>query len=339
MPGPVERAWRWLTGEAWTFDPIGAGARIPAIALALVGGALAGRPLMGVLVAGGAYLMGFGAPLDLRGSKSLLLAAASLGAGVSTTIGSLAATHAPSAIAVAAVFGFACGRAAHRGPGPAWIGLQCGLAAMIATGYPAALERAWLRAALVLAGGLLQTGALAIARFARKKLPPPPPPDPFVPHYALHLAIALSLAMLAERALLLPNGYWAPMTALLVLRPDNQHTMTRVASRVVGTICGAAFASTVLMVAHPPAAGLVVLVLIGAFGSYVFQKASYGLLSAFVTGYVVFIMALAGQPEERVAVARIVATLVGGGIAAGVQGADWLLWRRHKAAGGTASPS
>jgi hypothetical protein len=339
MPNAIARAGRWLTGDAWTFDPVGAGARIPAIALALVVGALVGQPLPAVLVAGGAYTVGFGAPLDLRGSKSLLLAAASLGIGVSATIGSLAATDAASAIAVAAIGGFACGRAAHRGPGPAWIGLQCGLAAMIATGYPATLHRAGLRAVLVLAGGLLQTGALAIARFARKKLPPPPPPDPFVPHYAVHLAIALGLAMLADRALILRNGYWAPMTALLVLRPDNRHTVTRLLSRVLGTIGGAVFASTVLMLAHPPAVGLVLLVLVGAFGSYVFQKASYGLLSAFVTGYVVFIMALAGQPEEQVARARIVATLIGGGIAAGVQAVDWLVWRRHKMRGGAASPS
>jgi hypothetical protein len=330
MSDAIVRAWRWLTGDAWTFDPMGAGARVPAIALSLAVGAAIGRPLVGVLAAGGAYTVGFGAPLDLRGSKSLLLAAASAGIGVSATIGSLAATHGPSAVLVSAAFGFLCGRAASRGAGPAWIALQCGLAAIIATGFPASLERASLRALIILAGGLTQTGCLAIARFARRRLPPPPPPDPFVPHYAVHLAIALAAAMLVERLLALRNGYWAAMTALLVLRPDRNHTVTRALTRVGGTVGGAALASGAILLSHPGPVALAVGVSIAAFGSYLFQKASYGLLSACVTIYVVFIFSLAGVPEEQVAMARIVATALGGSIALVVQVADWAMWRRHR---------
>jgi hypothetical protein len=332
MPGSIARTWRWLTGDAWRFDPIGAGARIPAIALSLAVGAASGRPLVGVLAAGGAYTVGFGAPLDLRGSKSLLLAAASAGIGASAIVGSLAATSAPGVVLVAAAFGLLCGRLASRGPGPAWIGLQCGLAAIIATSYPASLERAALRALVILAGGLVQTGVLAIARFARRRLPPPPPADPFVPHYSVHLAIALAAAMLAERALAVRNGYWAPMTALLVLRPDSRHTTTRVFTRVGGTIGGAALSSVVILLLHPGAALLACGVAVAAFGSYLFQKASYGLLSAWVTIYVVFILSLAGQPEQDVALSRIFATALGGVVAVGVQLGDWLVWRRHHGA-------
>ena len=330
MSDAIARAWRWLTGDAWTFDPVGAGARVPAIALSIAIGAASGHPLVGVLAAGGAYTVGFGAPLDFRGSKSLLLVAASAGIGASATVGSLAATHAPTAVVTAAAFGFLCGRAASRGPGPAWIALQCGLAAIIATSYPASLERAALRALTILAGGLAQTGALAIARFARRRLPPPPPPDPFVPQYAVHLAVALALAMVAERTLALTNGYWAPMTALLVLRPDCQHTMPRVLTRVGGTVGGAALASGVLLALHPGPVVLAAGVAIAAFGSYAFQKASYGLLSASVTLYVVFILALAGQPEKEVAMSRIVATALGGAIAIGVQVGDGGVWRRRR---------
>lgn len=332
MSGTVARTWRWLTGDAWRFDPIGAGARIPAVALSLAVGAASGRPLVGVLAAGGAYTVGFGAPLDLRGSKSLLLAAASAGIGASAIVGSLAATSAPGVVLVAAAFGLLCGRLASRGPGPAWIGLQCGLAAIIATSYPASPERAALRALVILAGGLVQTGVLAIARFARRRLPPPPPADPFVPRYAVHLAIALAAAMLAERALAVRNGYWAPMTALLVLRPDSRHTMTRVFTRVGGTIGGAALSSAVILLLHPGAGLLACAVAVAAFGSYLFQKASYGLLSAWVTIYVVFILSLAGQPEQDVALSRILATALGAVVAVGIQLGDWLVWRRRHGA-------
>ena len=177
----------------------------------------------------------------------------------------------------------------------------------------------------------MQTGALAIARFARKRLPPPPPPDPYVPHYAVHLAVALGAATLLERALALHNGYWVPMTALLVLRPDNRHTMTRAFTRVGGTIGGAALASGVLVLLNPAPALLAILVCVASFGSYLFQKASYGLLSACVTAYVVFILSLAGAAEKEVALARIIATTLGGAVALAVQWIDWVAWRRHRA--------
>jgi hypothetical protein len=328
MVSAIARAFRWLTGEAWSFDPVGAGARVPAIAIALAAGAASGQPLVGVVAAGGAYTVGFGASLDLRGSKSLLLLAASAGIGASATLGSLAATHATTAVIAVAGFGFLCGRLASRGAGPAWIGLQCALAAVIATGYPASTERAALRAVVILAGGLLQTAVLAVARFARRRLPPPPPPDPFVPHYAVHLGIALAAAMIAERALALRNGYWAAMTALLVLRPDSRHTMTRALTRVTGTIGGAALASAAILLLHPGPVELAAGVAVAAFGSYLFQKATYGLLSAWVTIYVVFILSFAGLPEREVALSRIFATALGGGIALAVQAVDGLVRRR-----------
>jgi hypothetical protein len=323
MTDTIPRAWRWLTGDAWRFDPVGAGVRVPAITLSIAVGVAIGRPLVGVLAAGGAYTLGFGAPLNLRGSNSLLLIAASAGIGASATIGSLAAAHAPSAVVVAGAFGLLCGRVAARGPGPAWIGLQCAVAAVIATSYPASLDRALLRALVILAGGLAQTAALGVARFARRRAPASPAsPDPVVPTYAVHLAIALSASTLVERALALPNGYWVPVTALLVLRPDSTHTMIRGFIRALGTLCGAALGSGVILLLHPGTALLAVGVAMAAFGAYVFQKASYGLLSACVTVYVVFLLSLAGMTEEQVAVSRIVATTLGGAVALGVHGGD-----------------
>jgi uncharacterized membrane protein YccC len=105
--------------------------------------------------------------------------------------------------------------------------------------------------------------------------------------------------------------------------------MTRVFTRIGGTIGGAALASAVILLLHPGAVLLACGVAIAAFGSYVFQKASYGLLSAWVTIYVVFILSLAGQAEEDVALSRIFATTLGGVVAVGVQLGDWLVRRRR----------
>ncbi len=151
------------------------------------------------------------------------------------------------------------------------------------------------------------------------------------PRYALHLAIALSVAIAAERALALRNGYWVPMTALLVLRPDTRHTMARAFARVAGTIGGAAIASAVILSMHPGRTVLALLVALAALGAYVFQRATYGLLSACATAYVVFILSLVGLAEKEVAESRIAATALGGAIALAVQSVDDVRRRVRKA--------
>jgi len=303
------------------FDPLGAGVRVPAIAFALGVGMAMGRPLTGVLAAGGAFTVGFGAPLDLRGSSPLLLAVASVAIGASATVGSIAATQTGTAVAVAAVVGALCGAAAPLGPAVAWIALQCGLAATIATGFAASPERAAMRALAIMAGGLTQAAILSLAHETWRPAPSPPAsPEPESPRYALHLAVGLAAALAVERGLGMRNGYWVPMTTLLVLRPGARHTMARAISRTIGTFGGAGIASAAIVGLHPGPGALGMLVGAAALGAYVFQKATYGLLSTFVTMYVVFLMALAGQPERDVAAARIVATAVGAAIGLAVQG-------------------
>jgi len=323
------RAGRRLVGDAWVFDPVGAGARIPALAAALAFAMIAPSPGDGALAAGGAFTVGFGAPLDLRGSKTLLLAVATAVIGVAAVLGSIAGESHVGATVAAGAMGLLCGLSASRGAGPAWIAVQCGLAAVIATGYPADLPLAAGRALPIVAGGLAQTAVLLVARFARRRLPPPPPPDPYVAHYAVHLALALAAATIAARVLGLRNGYWAAMTALLVLRPGGRQTMARALSRVAGTVGGAGLASLLVLATHPGRPLLACLVAAAAFGAYLFQKATYALLSACVTAYVVFLYSFLVMPEEQVAVARILATGLGGAIALVVQGVDWGVRRRR----------
>jgi uncharacterized membrane protein YccC len=56
--------------------------------------------------------------------------------------------------------------------------------------------------------------------------------------HALRLAAAVGIATTIYRVMQLPRGYWMPMTALLVLRPDFHETFTRGAARMGGTILG-----------------------------------------------------------------------------------------------------
>jgi hypothetical protein len=337
-PLSAKRALRSLTGDAWIFDPLGAGVRVPAIAAALVAGIVSGHPLVGALAAGGAFTVGFGAPLDLRGSNPLLLFLATFGIGASAVAGSMAGGHALTATLVIMGLGALYEMAASRGAGLAWIALQCALTGILASSHPASLEGAASRAVAIVVGGLAQTLFLLLARFVQRPTPPAAA-EAEPPRYALHLATALALATAIEQTLGLRNGYWVPLTTLLVLRAGTRKTLARAISRTVGTFGGAALAAAVLTVTGPSKPVLAALVALAALGAYVFQKATYGLFSACVTAYVVFILSFAGAPDRRVAAARIVATALGAAIGLAVEGADAALRRRRLgAAAGAPSP-
>jgi hypothetical protein len=315
MAKAMARIGRWLVGDGWTFEPWTAVARVPAIALSIGLGAALGSPLRGVLAASGALLVGFGASFELRHSREHLLLVTTAGIGAAAAVGSMAGAHLATALVLAGAVGWACGDAAEHGASAAWIALRCGVAAVIATSYPASLAGAASRAAVVIAGGLAQVGLLALANVLRPLAHASVPAASFDRRHTVRVAAALAIAMLAERLLGLRNGYWAPVTALLVLRPDREATITRGVSRVVGTLVGVGLASLVVLALSPSALALGVLASMMACGAYVFQGAGYGLLSLFVTMYVVFALSFAGQPEQEVALARVVATALGGGIA------------------------
>lgn len=319
----ASRAFRRLTGDAWVFDPIGAWVRVVAMAAALAIGVATGRIVPATLAASGAFFVGFGAPMDLFESDPLRLMVVSLLSGLWAIVGSVAATHAVIVVLVAAVLGALCGVAASRDAGRAWIAVQCALAGVIATSYPASLAAAATRAEFLLVGGFAQAIVLSVARVAWRRAPPSAEADARpAPGYALHLAIGLGLAMTLERAFQMRYGYWVPMTTLLVLRPGTRQTMLRAVSRTLGTLGGLALASAVIANLHPSRPAIAALVLTSAAGTYLFQKASYGLFSCCVTVYAVAVLAFLGQTGHDVAVARIVATLLGAAIGLGVQLVD-----------------
>jgi len=308
----ARRLWSGLAGPSWVFDPVGAAVRLPAVAVCLLVGLLSGHPAAGCLAAGGAFTCGFGAPLSLAGSRPLLLLAASVLISVAAIAGSLAAhlLHGWPVAPLIAAFGALCGWAVVRGPGAAWLSLQAALAAIIATSYPAPFVPAVARAAVISVGGLAQAVALLAASLAHWRSLPPPPPDPAEPSHVWRLAVALMLAALVARFVSLRNGYWVPLTVLLVLRPDPQRTVTRLIARAGGTVVGALLASAIELF-RPSQHALAALVVVSAFAAYLFQKATYGLFSAAVTLYVVFMLSFLGLPEPTVAQARVLATVTG----------------------------
>ena len=133
--------------------------------------------------------------------------------------------------------------------------------------------------------------------------------------HALRLAAVLTLATAGGRALALPRGYWLPLTIALVLKPDFHDTFAFSAGRVFGTVLGAAGATTIAYLFAPGPIVLILLVLGFVWGAYGFRTANYAAVSICITGYVVFLMTLAGIPEVTAATDRIAYTAIAGALA------------------------
>jgi len=119
------------------------------------------------------------------------------------------------------------------------------------------------------------------------------------------------------------NGYWIPMTALLVLKPQWGHTLSRGIARMLGTVAGAGIALVLARLLPFPAWVLPTLVVASAWGCYALQAVNYAAFSAFITLYIVFLFRFGGFSDTQAAHIRLVNTVVGGSLALAIDA----LWR------------
>jgi uncharacterized membrane protein YccC len=146
--------------------------------------------------------------------------------------------------------------------------------------------------------------------------------------HAIRLAAALAFATAVYRLAAIPRGYWFPMTALLVLKPEYRETFVTGIARMAGTLAGAALAAVVAdhVGSHP--VPLVVLVVAFVWGGYTLFRANYVLFTVCITGYIVLLLRLAGVPGPVAATYRVIDTLLGGALALAVYRA-WPTWESH----------
>ena len=333
----------------WTGDGIGAAlVCMPAIALCLTAGIASGQSAAGMVASGGALSVGFGAFQQLSTLRALPMILAAAGMALSTLVGSVLGAHAlPFALVLALWAGF-CGLATTLGAGAWWTVLQWVVALLIASSRPGDLVAGADRALLVLAGGAFQI-LIVSAVWALHLLPEavsqPLPRAPLrtagrllrrhlSPHaptgrYALILAVSVGALDLLARRLDLPNGYWAPMTLLLLLKPAFRDTFKRGVQRVLGTLGGAGVATAAAAFLRPSEPLTAVLITTAAFGAYLLLRVNYLAYSLCMTAYIAFMLSLAGTPEPVVALNRIVGT-VSGGLAALVVHSAWAASERWR---------
>lgn len=305
-----------------------------AIVTSLAAGLVTGHPAGGMVAAGGAMTVGFGSFQWLGRSRVAPMLWATGGMTVSAIGGSMVGHAGVGFILNAALAGLGAGILLALGPGASWIGQQCAIVALVASGYPVGWQTAVSRALLILAGGSLQTAVMIGFWRWRRTQAAPAEDDAFkgiVPalrtlwtsfrtatdarHYALRQAITLAVAAEVEHHTGLPNGYWVPMTALLVLRPAFQPTFQRGVLRVAGTIVGAALATLLVRTFPLDAAATAMLSALFAWLAYSLINVNYGLFAIFLTAYIVFLLDFAGLSTQVVVAHRTLNTALGGGLA------------------------
>ncbi len=149
--------------------------------------------------------------------------------------------------------------------------------------------------------------------------------------HALRLAAVVTLATAITDVSKFGRGYWVALTAVLVLRPDFSTTFTRGVARAAGTLIGVGVATTIAVLANPHGWALVGIVAVAAWASAAVISASYAVFSATITALVVFLLAGIDQHPVVAGRERLVATVVGAGIAL-LAYAAWPAWGNERAA-------
>jgi uncharacterized membrane protein YccC len=133
--------------------------------------------------------------------------------------------------------------------------------------------------------------------------------------HAIRLGVAVGIGVALASILAMPHGYWIALTVLMVMRPETAHTYTRCAGRLAGNAAGIIAASVVVMVWHPTGIAAAVLAIACLGLAYVASGVGYVALSASLAAAIVFVIDISGAVGAATLTDRLVATVVGGGLA------------------------
>jgi uncharacterized membrane protein YccC len=128
----------------------------------------------------------------------------------------------------------------------------------------------------------------------------------------------------------LPHGYWLPMTAAIVLRPDFAATFNFGLLRVVGTILGLLLTTALLhFTRHDFWTHLALMAALCMAFRYL-ATAHYGIAVAALTGTVVILLSFEGVNSGDAVMDRVINTALGSGMAL-LAYVAWPTWERGRA--------
>ncbi|MBB3227164.1 putative membrane protein YccC [Luteibacter sp. Sphag1AF] len=148
--------------------------------------------------------------------------------------------------------------------------------------------------------------------------------------HAVRCAVVLTLAFVVSRYAELPHGYWLPMTAAIVLRPDFAATLNFGLLRVVGTILGLVLTSFLLSITPNVIWAHIALMGVLCVAFRYLATAHYGIAVAALTGTVVVLLSFEGVDSAAAMYDRVLNTALGSGLAL-LAYVLWPTWERNRA--------
>jgi uncharacterized membrane protein YccC len=148
--------------------------------------------------------------------------------------------------------------------------------------------------------------------------------------HALRLAVVTAVAEVIIQAAGLPHGYWAVITIFIVLRPDYSSTLYRGLQRAAGTVVGVGLGILTVHLGRFGDGALLAGTAVALLAAYAVFAVNYLLYAVFLTDFVVVLLALLGLPPDPTAVARLVGTGIGTGLAV-LAYVLWPTWERTSA--------
>ena len=139
--------------------------------------------------------------------------------------------------------------------------------------------------------------------------------------------MTLVLSTVIYRHFHVRNGYWSPMTGLLVLKPQWSNTLSRGIARFIGTLLGAGIGVVIALYVSLTMPVVLLLVIVFAWSSFSLQAVNYAAFSLCVTLYIVCLFHFGGFSQIDAAHVRLFNTALGGSIALLVDGTGKLIAR------------
>lgn len=308
------------------------------VAVSLILGEVTGHRSAGSIAAGAAFTVGFAIFHVALASTLLTMLILTLGIASATLAGSLAAQWTVLVLLLCVVAAVNYGLLAGLGTTSGWIGQQCGVFVIVSSYFAQGAHYALGRSGMVLLGGGLQMLTYALwDLLPRQQAAKPTPPllrqlqtrvgqlwrslreeahwGTGTIAYTLKLLVTLGICTTIYRTLHWHNGYWAPMTALLVLRPKWANTLSRGIARLTGTVVGATICALLTTFRPLHHWEYFVGVVLMAWACFVLQAVNYAAFSTFVTVYTVFLFGFGGFSEREAANMRLINTALGGCLA------------------------
>jgi len=296
---------------------------LPAMPLLIVAGQALGYPVQSATAAAAAFAVAFGAARELRGRRWAAMLSATIGMALAALLGTLLGQDSAGFVVAAAIAAAGCAALALYDEDVWWVALQIVIIFLVAGYYQGGPAAAAERSAMVLLGGIVEIASVvALARAFPRAASPlfeagtrPERHRALLVAHMIRAALCVTASLVAVATLGLANGYWAPMTALIVLKPRLRDTRVRGLARLGGTLGGCLLATIFAVLCRDEPWLLLAGMTVSAGAAFALQKAHYAALTASITATIVLLLSLGHSDTIGNAEHRIVATLVGGGLA------------------------